>query len=197
MPGVPLAPLNSRTFKGQRGSGPVPPSAFRKDAIPPAGTGRARRASAQGRSSGRSSGRGRSSTGRVSPRSQQMPSPFAAGPGGPWATANGPPALANGPSLPQLPESGPAPSLPADELGFARLSFRDILQRGRHQDGRASGTAPAAAAITPPWEGQPDWAVCATPLPKCLQQVASQCWLNGDMKVFIQQTSMSRQAGLA
>lgn len=171
---IPLAPLNSRILDGQRGSRPVPPSAFKRDPMALPGTGRSRpmRALSQGRSGARFSGKGRGSNGRTSPRSQQMPSPFAAAPGGPRAAANGPSALANGPSLPQLPEIGPAPRVPADELGPARLSFRDILKAGRPQNAKANG----AAAIIPPWEGHPDWAVSAQPLCTYLHEVASRCW---------------------
>ena len=164
--GLLLPPVSPRMANGQRGQWEVPPSAFRREAIGQASTRPSQRTRppSQGRGARRFAGKGRASTGRVSPRSKQMPSPFATAPGGP--TSSGPSTHANGPSLPQLPEAGPAPWIPTDELGYARRSFRDALKAGRHGDGRANGAVPAA--IIPPWEGQPDWAVCAsTPQQAC------------------------------
>ncbi|KAK9843029.1 hypothetical protein WJX74_005804 [Apatococcus lobatus] len=159
-PGLP-APVNPRMANGQPAHRELPPSPFRREAMGPSRTGQARRPrpSSHGRSAGRSVGRAQGTSGRVSPRTQQLPSPFASAPGGHRATANGPPSLANGPSLPQLPEASPAPWVPADELGHARLSFRDALKAGRRPLVGANGVVLAAAAIMPPWEGQPDWAV--------------------------------------
>ncbi|KAK9854756.1 hypothetical protein WJX84_003458 [Apatococcus fuscideae] len=194
--GLPRSPSYQRGTGGRRGSSGVPRSAF---AAAQNGNGITRgRGLAQHARSGRAAGRGRGAGGRTPSRRGPAPSPFAA------AAAAGSPPSGTLPSLPQIRESGPAPIVPADELGPARPSFRDILATGTLVKGRSPGATSGrpAGVPMPPWEGQPDWAVTREELEglaigECLHRMLGSGSCGAIYMVYFQATCMAVKVPLA